>query len=148
MAVTGPTVGENTTAVPAAGWYAAPSARPRDRGRGCRRSALLGAWHDLDGVLRLRLRVLLGAFLLERLAGLLGQVLSRRLVGHGCCSLVGSLISSAVLRLRPIRGDVTRPFVLPAPDETFQDPSSRGPRSRAERPLSFGEPTGGLGRVN
>src|SRR5665647_1648866 len=46
-------------------------------------SVLLAGWNDLDLVAGVRFRVLLGAFLLERLACLLGQVLSRRFVGHG-----------------------------------------------------------------
>jgi hypothetical protein len=47
---------------------------------------------------------LIGAFLLERLACLFRQVLSRRLVGHGC-SLVGSLVSPAGLDSTPPRVD-------------------------------------------
>lgn len=54
------------------------------------RSALLVRRHDLSLALGLCLRVLLGAFLLERLARLLGHVLPRRFVGHDC-SLSGSL---------------------------------------------------------
>src|SRR5450756_1240486 len=46
-------------------------------------SVLLAGWNDLDLVAGVRFRVLLGAFLLERLACLLGHVLSRRFVGHG-----------------------------------------------------------------
>src|ERR1019366_9146141 len=50
-------------------------------------SVLLAGWNDLDLVAGVSFRVLLGAFLLERLACLLGHVLSRRFVGHGAPSL-------------------------------------------------------------
>src|SRR5918995_6690481 len=67
-------------------------------------SALLGGWHDLGLVLCGCLRLFLGASLLEGLAGLLGHVLSWRLIGHGC-SLVGSLASSAGSTVRLLRVD-------------------------------------------
>src|SRR5215207_5648689 len=67
-------------------------------------SALLGGWHDLGLVLCGCFRLLLGASLLERLACLLGHVLSWRLIGHGC-SLVGSLASSAGSTVRLLRVD-------------------------------------------
>src|SRR5665811_1405436 len=50
-------------------------------------SVLLAGWNDLDLVAGVSFRVLVGAFLLERLACLLGHVLSRRFVGHGAPSL-------------------------------------------------------------
>src|SRR5450631_607268 len=50
-------------------------------------SVFLAGWNDLDLVAGVSFRVLLGAFLLERLACLLGHVLSRRFVGHGAPSL-------------------------------------------------------------
>src|SRR5215207_3291582 len=76
----------------------------RDSGSEGRVSALLGGWHDLGPVLCGCFRLLLGASLLEGLAGLLGHVLSRRLIGHGC-SLVGSLASSAGSTVRLLRAD-------------------------------------------
>src|SRR4029079_14173003 len=50
-------------------------------------SVLLAGWNDLDLVAGVSFRVLVGALLLERLACLLGHVLSRRFVGHGAPSL-------------------------------------------------------------
>lgn len=75
----------------------------RDSSEG-RVSALLRGWHDLDLVLCGCFRLLLGASFLEGLAGLLGHVLSRRLIGHGC-SLVGSLASSAGSTVHLLRAD-------------------------------------------
>src|SRR5450759_3574028 len=64
-------------------------------------SVLLAEWNDLDLVAGVRLRMLLGAFFLERLACLLGHVLSRRFVGHGAPWLEA--------RLTPRFDDTPRP---------------------------------------
>jgi cyclopropane-fatty-acyl-phospholipid synthase len=69
-----------------------PAAAAESRGRLGKRplagaaggSALLAVRQDLGPVARFGLRLLVGSLLLEGLARLLGQMLSRRLVGHGC----------------------------------------------------------------
>src|SRR3954453_17777313 len=95
------------------------------------------AWrHDMRLILRLSLQMLFGALLLERLARLLGKMLSGRFVGHGY-SLRGSPPGSlappyAGRAVRVITGHPPPP--RPPLPRAGGPPQNRAPPDRAIRP--------------